>query len=139
MIYSEDQSLSNLIKHKELLQTFCNIRDIKYIDNVDELPVNLSIFPNYDILGKKLRADINEFRNIIKEQNALELFKHFIINDSFTFKINDTSYEVHKNEIKLLQLKNRKKSIFKFKINNHSIKRSTKIIYYVFSVIFMLF
>ena len=100
MIYSEDQPLSNLIKHKELLQTFCNIRDIKYIDNVDELPVNLSIFPNYDILGKKLRADINEFRRIIKEQNALDLFKHFIINDSFTFKINGTSYKVLKNEIK---------------------------------------
>ena len=81
MIYSEDQSLSNLIKHKELLQTFCNIRDIKYIDNVDELPVNLSIFPNYDILGKKLRADINEFRNIIKKQKLTLLripFKYLL-------------------------------------------------------------
>ena len=100
MVYSQNHDLSNLLNHKELLQTFCNIRDIEYVDDIEQLPITLSIFPNYEILGKKLKADINEFRRIIKEQDALVLFKHFIQNESFTFTINENSYEVMKNEIK---------------------------------------
>ena len=100
MVYSQNHSLSNLSNHKELLQKFCNIRNIEYIDDIDQLPITLSIFPNYEILGKKLKADIVDFRRIIKDQDALVLFKHFIKNESFVFTINNNSYEVMKNEIK---------------------------------------
>ena len=71
MVYSQNHNLSTLSNHKELLQTFCNIRDIEYVDDIEQLPITLSVFPNYEILGKKLKADINEFRRIIKEQDAL--------------------------------------------------------------------
>ena len=100
LVYSDDQSSSNLITHKELLQTFCNVREVLFLEDIEQLPVKLSISPNYEILGKKLKADINEFRIIIKEQNALNLFKHFINHESFDLKINNNDYNILKSEIK---------------------------------------
>ena len=100
LVYSDDQSSSNLITHKELLQTFCNVREVLFLEDIEQLPVKLSISPNYEILGKKLKADINEFRIIIKKQNALNLFKHFINHESFDLKINNNNYNILKSEIK---------------------------------------
>ena len=81
------------------MENLCNVQSIEFITNIDNMPVNVSILPNYEILGKKLKSDINEFRHIIQQQNALNLLKHFNQHDEFKLKINDTIYKIYKKEI----------------------------------------
>ena len=98
-IYIDDKYLENISRYKQLLENLCNVQSIEFITNIDNMPVNVSILPNYEILGKKLKSDINEFRHIIQQQNALNLLKHFDQHDEFKLKINDTIYKIYKKEI----------------------------------------
>lgn len=98
-VYIDEQNAKKLIKHKELLEKFCNVKEIFFVTNIEKIPIELLIKPNYELLGKKLKSNINEFRKIIKEHNSLSLFNHFYKNDIFELKINDTIYEILKKEI----------------------------------------
>jgi len=98
-VYLNVQYIENISKYKQLLQKLCNVQNIEFISEIDKIPVNVSISPNYKLLGKKLKSDVNEFRNVIQQQNALNLLKHFDKNDDFKLEINKTIYNISKNEI----------------------------------------
>ena len=98
-VYLNVQYVENISKYKQLLQKLCNVQNIEFISEIDKIPVNVSISPNYKLLGKKLKSDVNEFRNVIQQQNALNLLKHFDKNDDFKLEINKTIYNISKNEI----------------------------------------
>ena len=131
-IYSKNRNI--FVSYPMYYLTYFFLKNFKFNNKIKSISVY------YQTRGKKSGSEIffdlaPHVLIVIMSLLKRKLKKIAILSKNVkqeSFIVSFKSYNI-KNEIKLLQLKNRKKSIFKFKINNYTIKRSTKIINNVFS------